>query len=230
MLTRSCKKLFKTKSKKKASTIVNKIYKKTNETIWFYILLQSDLLSLKQLCFTNKMTFRICNHFYYWQLKFNQHDLPILTPGHDMISWINEYENIYYKSLTINQLLKLFQIEKQQHPLNCIHIQCYFNLNSDISTVLPRKLQHMIRNIILNKNMNLQIINMKLYDPLPCIDYTIYDNNGEKIDTYGSIETDEREIVKLLIKILYFFPDPKMIIHMNTLILITMKTPILIKN
>ena len=61
------------------------------------IMIRLDIESLEKFCFISQDAYNICNNPYFWQLKFEYDQLPILEQQNSLTGWIDYYNVIELK-------------------------------------------------------------------------------------------------------------------------------------
>ena len=125
------------------------IVEKFHGDILFKILLHSDINTIKNLCI-NKNALTICNDSYFWQVKFNNHHIPIMskTLPTAMNQWIIEYEKVSNAHIEAVNIYAINNIEAIR-PLNTTDGM----INISITKINPRLIvivnQIVIQNVVI---------------------------------------------------------------------------------
>jgi hypothetical protein len=176
-----------------------------NKDTWLNVLLQSDMDSLKTSCSLNKTTNNLCHSDYFWEMKFEHDNLPLIMSKYPIMvnEWIKEYtkiNNAYHAAYKfVNYIIK----NKRKDFYIISFDEETYNLNK--ITWLPADINDMITKSIkdADRSLNFDVKNLFI-----TYMYTHIDNNGDYADDYTEISksvTKENFIIYLS-KMFYHFP------------------------
>ena len=99
---------------------------------WFDVLINTPNDDMKNVCFTNKNTIKICSSKQFWYEKFNRYNMPIINPGHSISQWIVEYKHVSEATKIANYLLSI--VHKDQ--TKTIEVNFKFDPNDDLDNII----------------------------------------------------------------------------------------------
>lgn len=175
---------------------------------WFNVLLNSD--NLKNVCFTNKNTIKICSDKQFWIEKFNHDDLTIINPGNTINEWITEYNRVLVTTELVEKLLALLKSEHEQSGKR-IEINFPFNPEDNLHNIITEEI---VDYLIYSGPSQAQRENIEL----KIITFILYDNNQHdmaysfwKNNDYAYSAWDENlsldEVKHIMINIFYHYPN-----------------------
>lgn len=155
------------------------------------ILLSSDIKTIKNLCLTNKNFFKICNNKMFWITIFERDFFVIDNDLIKDINTINDVIKLYEYGIEVNNIFKIIEL-KNIKSIETRHIKD----NIKVDKLIRDKFN------INEKNNPYSYLHIKINN----------DFSAEiRPNTYGisPIHYSYEEFLKLMVKILYYFPNVK---------------------
>lgn len=177
------------------------------DDVYFNILLNSQIDTLRNLCLTQKNTALHCNNNYFWIKKFEHDNLPLLSDQNSISGWINEYKKVVNIQHKAANLLLVNDIERTRQ---------YLSTNGTISISLDKEYDDYLNNI-LPPNLLKQLPYFSTPDSFTFIvlipitngytmAYYIQPLGNEDHEVFA-INSSYNEILNVIIKFLYYAPD-----------------------
>ena len=168
-----------------------------NDDIWFNILLQVDINTLKIIYIINKTTTRISNNINFWKIKLKQEGITFIKLQFSLKQWINEYTSIKDTISGANKMVNyMFDNKLKYFKMNHI-IENRYTICLDISKVIYSS---KLNKVIEKSNKSDEYF------------YIVYNYSGKDEDKVITDCTEPYKFTKIefgmhLAQLLYYFPD-----------------------
>lgn len=156
------------------------------------IMIRLDIESLEKFCFISQDAYNICNNPFFWQLKFEYDQLPILEQQVSLTGWIDYYNVVELMDEEIKLILYIHYIEatRKHDPLNMIILA--INDHEENFNMLHKIFKQEIKGEFLNLIIQLDNNQYKLI---------IEQENGKrKYETY----TDKKTVYDLMMVLNFY--------------------------
>lgn len=146
----------------------------------------------------NKNIYQILNNPYFWKLKFEQYDLPVIVQKTSISDWINEFNKVKEITTKIDLILNIHVIEarRKHDPLNNIRVGVDNDTIMIVKSLFPNIRNHTDEEFA---TLMIKINNNDLYDLM--ISYIVIETGEEELLEIKNI--DRPTVRDLMINIVY---------------------------
>lgn len=162
----------------------------------YHILLNLDIKDINNFCKSNKDARKICNSKEFWQLKYQQDDIPMEDFPDNLIDWIENYKLWKDASHIASVIMFVYSIEATRDNDQKIMMNIDMNKKHLVKYILPQ-IYNKINNLYDYTRLVIKYINNDVYN------MTIRTLDGNSLSDSYKININTDDLKNILIRCNY---------------------------